>query len=354
MKDDDDFIPRSARLCDFEFRVSKPVEASPEFLEVQAATNIMMQDFRLALKAKVMATLKIEISILTQSLYENLARELHKIVQAQLISNGKIAQPHVILSTLVTNHWTDLLEHFTVSCDEFCIVYKNTFALAEFPLAKAPAPALTPDDSTLALTGPHNRLNQFTQDLNDEAEPDGPAPDQSGAIEERDLAKTCLEVIFSTIINPHKLYFTREEEIETDISLKKLHKESETEEAAASAQARLDLEPSATPELVQDLIRDQVSAENRKIKAKLGQLKKQLATLSGTATKNSRRGPKKTGGASTSLKKITKRAPKKTKPTASTVRHPNARKADVAAQDTSHVSTTKKSRKKKKKNVKRS
>ena len=31
MKDDGEFIPRSTRLCDFEFRVSKQVEASPEY-----------------------------------------------------------------------------------------------------------------------------------------------------------------------------------------------------------------------------------------------------------------------------------------------------------------------------------
>ena len=109
MKDDDDFIPRSARLSDFEFRCSKQVETSPEFLEVQAATNIMMQAFRLELKVKIMATLKMEIGILTQSLYENLARELHKIVQAKLLSEGKMAQPHVILSTILTNHWENLL-----------------------------------------------------------------------------------------------------------------------------------------------------------------------------------------------------------------------------------------------------
>ena len=267
-----------------------------------------------------------------------------------------MAQPHVILSTILNNHWTKLLEHFTVSRDEFCTVYQNTFALAEFPLAKAPTNVPMSDNRTLALTGPgpFNPLNQFTQDLDAEVEPDGPAPDQSGAIEERDLAKSCLEVIFSTIVNPHKLYFEREEEIEIDISLKKIHKENETEDAAATAKARLDLEPSATPELVKDLIRGQVSAENRKIKAELGQLKKQLAALSGTATKNLRRGPKKTGGASTTPKKITnKDASKKKKKKSATARTTNARKADGAAPDTSHASARKNAQRKKKKNTKR-
>ena len=78
--DDDEFIPRSARLGNFEFRVSKQVEASDAFLEVQAETNVIMQDFRLALKLKVMVTLRIEIGILRKALYNNLVKELHDIV----------------------------------------------------------------------------------------------------------------------------------------------------------------------------------------------------------------------------------------------------------------------------------
>ena len=355
MKDDDEFIPRSARLGDFEFRVSKQVEASPEFLEVQAATNILMQDFRLALKSQVMKTLKIEINILTERLYENLARECFKIVQATLISDGKIAQPHVIFSTLINNHWEVLLEHFTVSRDEFCSVYKHVFALAEFPLAQTRHLPADADATTLALTtGPFNDMGQYTQaDLNDQ-EPPGPAPDQTGAIEERDLARSCLDNIFSTIITPHKLYFSREENIEIDITLKKLKKTTETEDAATSAKARLDLEASAPPELVHDLIRGQVAAENRDIKAELGQLKKQLAALSATGTKNKRRGPKKTGGASSSTKKITKK-PRATKKTPATIaRHPNARKADAAVNATSSAASAKKPKRKPKKNARRS
>jgi len=85
-----------------------------------------------------------------------------------------------------------------------------------------------------------------------------PPPQQEGAqnqtlaVEERDLARICLDVISSTILRPTKTYFNRLEEIETDLSLKKLHFEAETEDTAAATKARLDLEASATPELVRD------------------------------------------------------------------------------------------------------
>ena len=54
---------------------------------------------------------------------------------------------------------------------------------------------------------------------------------------------------------------------------------TETKDTTASVKARLNLEESASPELVKDLIRNQITAENKKLKAKLGQLKRQLTSL---------------------------------------------------------------------------
>ena len=62
MTHDDDFIPRSARLVNFDFRVSKKVEDHPEFLMVKADTDTLVHNFRLALKSKIVDTLKIEPS----------------------------------------------------------------------------------------------------------------------------------------------------------------------------------------------------------------------------------------------------------------------------------------------------
>ena len=64
MEDDDDFIPRSARMVNFEFRVPKAVEVTEEFISINAETNILTNNFRLSLKEKVMETLALEIKLM--------------------------------------------------------------------------------------------------------------------------------------------------------------------------------------------------------------------------------------------------------------------------------------------------
>ena len=77
MESDEDFIPRSDRLMNFEFMVSKQVESSEEFLGIKLETEELVKEFRLNLKGKIMQTLKIEFFILRQDLYENFTKEIH-------------------------------------------------------------------------------------------------------------------------------------------------------------------------------------------------------------------------------------------------------------------------------------
>ena len=218
MEDDTEFIPRSARLVNFEFRVTKKVEVLPEFLEVQAATNVMIQDFRFDLKVKIMQTLQIEINLLRESLYQNLAKELHSIVQATLVSKNNKAKPHVIVSSVIHYHYDELFDEFDTNKDEFCKVYKELHAMPEFPFSAAPS---TDHDATMQ----GNYDADLSTDLaihaaHDADEPPGPAPDQSIAVHDRGLALVCYQVITSVISVPHSNYFCREEEIEISISVK--------------------------------------------------------------------------------------------------------------------------------------
>ena len=54
MDDDSEFIPRSARMVNFGFRVTKVVENSLEFLAIKADTDTLVLEFKLALKQQVM------------------------------------------------------------------------------------------------------------------------------------------------------------------------------------------------------------------------------------------------------------------------------------------------------------
>ena len=90
MDADEDFIPRSARLVNFEFRVTKKVEASEEFQEVKAETTLLIKEFRLNLKAKIMDALKIEILQLRTELYSNPVKILHSVIKGKLLSERKM------------------------------------------------------------------------------------------------------------------------------------------------------------------------------------------------------------------------------------------------------------------------
>ena len=64
MNDDADFIPRSTRLVNFEFRVTKEVEVNPDFVVIKDDTTNLVNKFKQDLKTKIMETLEIEIALL--------------------------------------------------------------------------------------------------------------------------------------------------------------------------------------------------------------------------------------------------------------------------------------------------
>ena len=87
MDNNREFIPHFDRMVNFDFWVTKKVENSPEFITVKAETNNLVLEFKLTLKRKVMETLKNDCKILRNEIYDHLAKILHLIIQAQLISD---------------------------------------------------------------------------------------------------------------------------------------------------------------------------------------------------------------------------------------------------------------------------
>ena len=94
--------------------------------------------------------------------------------------------------------------------------------------------------------------------------------DQPNVVVLRDLARTFFEAVLYTIICSHQNYFKQKEDIEIDITLKKLYF---TEDAAFEAKSILDLETSALSELVKDLIQGQVVENTKNVNAELEHLK---------------------------------------------------------------------------------
>ena len=298
MEGDEEFIPRSARLIEFEFRTSKQVEDSPAFQAINAETILIVKEFRLSLKKQIMATLKIEIDILKKECYQKLMKSINTCVTAHLISEQSTSDVHTIISTIYNTKFESMLGHTDLDLEEFNLHYKEAFSLPIFPI---PAPVLptTPDATNSKL--------------------------------ERETESSRL-LLYSTFTNPGLLYFQRTDAIEIEISLKKLHATDALEEATIDTATRLTNETSVDTDILNDLINASVTARTKKMSSEIGQLKKALAIKNDTSkpSVNNRRGPNAPGASSTKKKSRKKNpAPKATAPKVT------AQKAGAAANATS-------------------
>ena len=227
MEDDDEYLPRSTRNVDFDFRVTKQVEDTEEYKSINVETQIIMNDFRLNLKSKVKEVLIVEIKLIRDSLIENFLKHLTLVTKAQLLTDNKKLSPHLMVSAFMHYHHTDLLAQTDMELEEFNISYKKYHSLATYPL---PLSESNPDDIDMAPEFPaiHTENHAY-------------------AIQLRDDSLICYQTILATLSIPIKTYFERLDSIEIDISLKKLNSTAELEDAAASAKARLLLEPTTDP-----------------------------------------------------------------------------------------------------------
>ena len=282
MTDDDDFIPRSARLVNFNFRVCKEVEVNPDFAVIQEDTANLVNYFKKELKFKIMATLKIEVSILKKRLYDNLAKDMDRVVVASLTANGKDpAQAHEIISSILHFHSDEFLSNTDVELDEFYEIYKQVHALDVFPISPLPSQDDMNDltenaDGTLVphsvVTPPRLRMPNYMRPNMVNAATRAEQVQQSIALP----YKTAL---FNTFTNPMKVYFERREQVIIDNTLRRFHEESTLTDSTAETEARLGLEETASPELVEDLVRRLTSEHAAAAKAEIGQLKKQISDL---------------------------------------------------------------------------
>ena len=328
MEDDNDFIPRSARLVEFEFRTSKMVEDSPAFQTIKADTIVLVKDFRLALKQQIMATLRIEIDLLKAEMYANLMKGLHICVTAHLISEQKRHNVHQIVSTIILHHFEELFEHTDMDKDDFYTYYKKEFDLPVFPI---PNGTPTQDEPTAI---------------------DDKTVETPTATTLHRESLSCKFAILSTFTLPGRAYFKRTEDIEIELTLKKLHSDDSLEESTINTASRLNAETSVDTELLQSIIATEVATKTNKLNSELGQLKKKLSSLapnstpSNSAPVKSKRGrQKKAGGASSNKKKSQSKSPS-SKPS-------NGRKKQGQQAGGHDNATSKKPRKQKKKPAKK-
>ena len=261
------------------------------------------------------------------------------ITQAQLIADQSNLDPHKVISTILHYHFVELFDYTDLTLDRLHEKYKETHALPVFPFpingTNTPNPVPT-DAGPVMLPIEDDTLNPTV------ATDDG----QQQAIANRDACQPSRLLILGALTRPGTAYFDRAEAIKVDISLKKLYTTNTLEDATEATKERLDAETSVDSELLEEMVRKKVAAKTKNMNSELGQLKKQIATLTNAAegnktpntSKKSRRGQPPQKGASTRKKKSSSRTPKK-----------DVQKAVAPAKDTTRKQSGKKEKGERKK-----
>ena len=206
--------------------------------------------------------------------------------------------------------------------DDFYIYYKKEFDIPVFPFPNGTPTQVEPTDMN-------------------EDDPVAVNPDTTLHRE----SLNCKFAILSTFTLPGRAYFRRTEDIEIELSLKKLHSDDSLEEATINTADRLNAETSIDMELLQSIIASEVAAKTKKLTSEVGQLKKKLSNAGAnttqpksTTSKDQRGRQKKQSGASSTKKKSRSKSPS-SKP-------PNGRRKKSGQQAGDHASATSKKPKK--------
>ena len=94
--------------------------------------------------------------------------------------------------------------------------------------------------------------------------PDQRTSNQQAVIKVRDDSQTSKTIIFSTFTNPGRHHFSRIEDIEIELALKKLHSTDSHDEATIDTASRLNTETTVNTDLLESLIANQVSARTKR------------------------------------------------------------------------------------------
>ena len=266
IEDDPEFIPRSARI-QFALSASKSVEEDAEYKRLKDETSELVTNFQAALKTKILAVAKLEVSHLKTKLRTEFARSFRLAIDACLICENTTPQLSTdqIANTLLNEHTDQLLTHLELSLDEFRTIYTRTHTLTILP---------TP----IALRIPERALTNTARNQNQNL------PPQATLLAITKIFRT----IDSTLLSPWSTYLDVKKRNDVSLRLKKLSDTHFTTSATDEASMIIDSEPSADPQLIKDLIQKQVTTATKALQSEIKSLRSQLPTHK--APKNSQRG----------------------------------------------------------------
>ena len=138
MEGDSTTIPRSARI-EFNLIVPRNVEERNDFIQLQADTAAIVDNFKLQLKNKIMDSIKIEIEALTAEINDLYAKSLHTIISAVCLSEGRTGvDTHHVAASLLQHHSSQMMKHTNLDATTFMDAYRRVRQLASFPTMTPP------------------------------------------------------------------------------------------------------------------------------------------------------------------------------------------------------------------------
>ena len=282
MTDDQDFVPRSARV-NFEFHVSKPAEESPEFTALREDTNDLIAAFQRSLTQKILAVTRLEHTLLTRSVQDDFIESLRVIVRAFLIVGEKATDDvDVSVYSLVHTYQDTLFEVVKLDLDAFVPRYKTAHNINSFPSAAATAAAT----AGVAAAAGHDSDRDDSLGYALAGIPPAPAVDPCLANIHR--------AIVSVFVEPWKLFLRQQRQNDIHLELKKLSTAHFTEKATVDAAMDVDAEPAADRRHLGDLIRKATQDETRQLQRELQSVRSQLAAIK-QSPKNAQRGRPQNG-----------------------------------------------------------
>jgi hypothetical protein len=272
MADDDNFIPRSARI-DFVLKVSKRAEESPEFIALDEETSSIVEKFQKDLKEQIVKAAKIEITAIESDLKEHLAKSSRLIAKSFMIHDQDDSDVDDKVYILMDRFIVDLSINIPMAIDAFTAIYKKIHDIEAFPATQDAATMETGD--SIVLNALRNRQQQRAN-----------IPPIVTKIKET------MEAVF---VSAWSQYKAQQQKNEIALDLKKPSTGFFTERATVDAITAVDNEVAADKQELKALIRQETRAEKQDLKKQLNELKQEISALK-SAKNAEQRGR---GGAST-------------------------------------------------------
>jgi hypothetical protein len=304
MQADDELIPRSARVK-FEFQVSKETSTNLGFLAIKAHTQELVIAFRKALKAQIIATTKIEISLAEQTALTDFCRSLRSSCNTFIVAeDANQVTPDLVANTVIARHGASILRYFPgQDIVSFREIYKVTHGLATLPnpepqprlrpalRAQAPAAAAEvhdfSDSLALGILGMEVPVPVRIVPI-----PPGPAP-----VDSIDYPRL-FRIFQSLFVDSWTAYLNQSKMNATNLQLKKLYVDTFTTKATEATAMELDAELPKDRGQLNELIRKSTAEATDKLKKELQAIKD---AIGGTSKNTGRRGQP---GASSNKKQI--------------------------------------------------